>query len=135
LCRLLFSESTNSEAPQDTGSPVSTTLEVETDSGYRQSTRSFILVGQTSRRLRLEPNSTSSIQLNALISLPGVYNLNQFCVYAAVQCNDSSNLDFDVNTMTLQKLSPPSFMEVEDSSYVHVSSSEEPSSLEDLDNS
>jgi hypothetical protein len=70
-----------------------------------------------------------------MISLPGVYNLNQLRVYAAVQGNDCPDVDFDLSTMVLQKPSPPSFLEVEDISYMYVGSLDEPNSLVYLDNS
>lgn len=129
------SETPSSVVTQNTGEPVSAMLEVETDSGYRPSTISFVLIGQTSRRLRLDPNTTSILKFNAMISLPGVYNLNQLRVYAAVQEHNHQDVDFDLSTMVLQKPSPPSFLEVEDMSSVFVGSSDEQNSLASLDNS
>ncbi|XP_031564684.1 trafficking protein particle complex subunit 8-like [Actinia tenebrosa] len=127
------SETPSSVVTQSTGEPVSPMLEV--DSGYRPSTTSFVLIGQTSRRLRLEPNSTSILKFNAMISLPGVYNLNQLRVYAAVQENNHQDEDFDLSKMVLQKPSPPSFLEVEDISPVFVGPSDQQNSSPYLDNS
>lgn len=65
-----------------------------------------------------------------MISLPGVYNLNQLRVYAAVDENNHTDVDFDLSKMVLQKPSPPSFLEVEDSSSEFVGSTDKQNSLD-----
>lgn len=110
----LTSDTATPNVSQSTGNPIPSTLEVDS-SDKRTSTYSFILVGQTSKRLVLDPHGTLSIHLQALISLPGVYNLNQLMVYSAALQSSDSKQDFDLSSMTLQKPSPPSYIEIEDS--------------------
>ncbi|XP_048577205.1 trafficking protein particle complex subunit 8 isoform X2 [Nematostella vectensis] len=92
-----------------TDDPVSVSLEV--DSATVIPHKSFVFVGQTSRRLQLAPCSSSLLQFLAVISVPGVFDLNQFRVLAV---DLSSELqDFDLSQFTEQKRSPPSLIVVE----------------------
>lgn len=74
----------------------------------KSSLSSFTWVGQTSSRLHLQENGTSSLDFNALISLPGVYNMNNLRVLARISEQHEPG-----GSMILQKPCPPSFIVVE----------------------
>lgn len=78
----------------------------QTDS--RSSPSSFTWVGQTSRRFQLDPNGTLSLKFNALVSLPGVYSMNNLRVLARISDDHEPG-----GAMILQKPCPPSFIVVE----------------------
>lgn len=83
-------------------------FDTETDLVPRSSPSSFTWVGQTSRRFKLDPNGTSSLKFDALVSLPGVYNMNNMRVLARISDDHEPG-----GAMNLQKPCPPSFVVVE----------------------
>ena len=86
----------------------------------------FVWVGQTSRRLQLKPNETSALHFTALLSCPGIYNLNNLKVLALASGCDtagSSESSWKASKMVLQQPSPPSMIVIEDSSNSGFSSS------------
>lgn len=96
--------SSSNEAPED-----SVTFDLESNHvDFRSSLRSFTWVGQTSKRLHLESNGTSVFRFNALISLPGVYNMNNLRVLARISEKHDPG-----GSLILQKPCPPSFVVVE----------------------
>jgi len=117
VCLIYNSDTSSPDGSQTTGDPIPSPVEVNSKD-KRTSTYSFLLVGQTSKRLVLDANSTLSVHLQALISLPGVYNLNQLLVYSSTVKSSDNEQDFDLSSLTLQKPSPPSYIEIEDSSYL-----------------
>ena len=83
-------------------------FDTDTDLNPRSSPSSFTWVGQTSRRFQLDSNGTSSLKFDALVSLPGVYNMNNLRVLARI----SDDLE-PGGAMNFQKPCPPSYVVVE----------------------
>lgn len=92
----------------NTTSEQSIAFDSESDLSSKPSLSSFTWVGQTSKRVHLESNGSSSFKFNALISLPGVYNMNNLRVLAKI-----SELHEPEGSLILQKPCPPSFVVVE----------------------
>lgn len=85
----------------------------DTDSSpaSKSSPSSLTWIGQTSRRFHLPSSGSSSLVFSALVTLPGVYNMNNFRVLAKL----SEELE-PGGSMVLQKPCPPSFVVVENTS-------------------
>lgn len=83
-------------------------FDTDSDQVSKSSPSSFTWVGQTSRRFQLDSNGTSSLKFNALISLPGVYNMNNLRVLARIREDHEPG-----GAMIPQKPCPPSFVVVE----------------------
>ncbi|XP_015778661.1 PREDICTED: trafficking protein particle complex subunit 8-like [Acropora digitifera] len=98
----------------NTTSEQSIAFDSESDLSSKPSLSSFTWVGQTSKRVRLESNGSSSFKFNALISLPGVYNMNNLRVLAKI-----SELHEPEGSLILQKPCPPSFVVVENNFKTH----------------
>lgn len=86
----------------------------DTDSSpaSKSSPSSLTWIGQTSRRFHLPSSGSSSLVFSALVTLPGVYNMNNFRVLAKL----SEELE-PGGSMVLQKPCPPSFVVVENTSW------------------
>ena len=86
----------------------------DTDSSpaSKSSPSSLTWIGQTSRRFHLPSSGSSSLVFSALVTLPGVYNMNTFRVLAKL----SEELE-PGGSMVLQKPCPPSFVVVESTSW------------------
>lgn len=84
------------------------TVSFDKDTESTSSPSSFTWVGQTSRRFQLDPNGTSMLKFNALVSLPGVYNMNNLRVLARISDEHEPG-----GVLILQKPCPPSFTVVE----------------------
>ncbi|KAL9976241.1 hypothetical protein ACROYT_G013513 [Oculina patagonica] len=97
---------TESESNNTQNSAVS--FDTESNQVSKSSPSSFTWVGQTSRRFQIDSNGTSSLKFNALISLPGVYNINNLRVLARIGEDHEPG-----GAMILQKPCPPSFVVVE----------------------
>ncbi|KAK2556882.1 Trafficking protein particle complex subunit 8 [Acropora cervicornis] len=98
----------------NTTSEQSIAFDSESDLSSKPSLSSFTWVGQTSKRVHLESNACSSFKFNALISLPGVYNMNNLRVLAKI-----SELHEPGGSLILQKPCPPSFVVVENNFKTH----------------
>lgn len=83
-------------------------FDTESDLVPRSSPSSFTWVGQTSRRFQLDSNGTSSLKFDALVSLPGVYNMNNLRVLARISDDHEPG-----GPMDLQKPCPPSYVVIE----------------------
>lgn len=84
------------------------TVSFDKDTESTSSPSSFTWVGQTSRRFQLDPNGTSMLKFNALVSLPGVYNMNNLRVLARISDEHEPG-----GVLIHQKPCPPSFTVVE----------------------
>ena len=83
-------------------------FDTETDLVPSSSPSSFTWIGQTSRRFQLDSHGTSSLKFDALVSLPGVYNMNNLRVLARISDDHEPG-----GAMNLQKPCPPSYIVVE----------------------
>lgn len=107
LCSLGNSSAASESEPNNSqNSAVS--FDTESDQMCRSSPSSFTWVGQTSRRFQLDSNGTLPLKFNALISLPGVYNVNNLRVLARIRDDHQSG-----GAMIPQKPCPPSYIVVE----------------------
>lgn len=83
-------------------------FDTETDLVPRSLPRSFTWVGQTSRRFQLDSNATDSFKFDVLVSLPGVYNMNNLRMLARIADDHEPG-----GAMNFQKPCPPSYVVVE----------------------
>lgn len=99
---------TSSVSEGESSNSTNNTVAFDKDTDSTSSPSSFTWVGQTSRRFQLDPNGTSTLKFNALVSLPGVYNMNNLRVLARISDDYEPG-----GTLILQKPCPPSFIVVE----------------------